>query len=76
MDGAPWSDLEKAKLAVSILTPILVLILGIIINHSIKSSERSSSLRSEIYRTIGGDLNDIYSYLAFVGGWKGLGPRT
>lgn len=74
MEMSPWNSLEKAKLAISILTPILVLILGIVINNSIKTSERSTSLRSEIYKTIGGDLNDIYSYLAFVGGWKELTP--
>ena len=69
-----WESLEIAKLAVSVLTPVLVLVLGIIINNSIRSAERSTSLRSDIYRTIGGDLNDIYSYLAFVGGWKELTP--
>ncbi len=74
MTDSHWNSLEKTKLAVSVLTPVLVLILGIIINNSIKSAERSTSLRSDIYRTIGGDLNDIYSYLAFVGGWKELTP--
>ncbi len=74
MEVSPWNSLEKAKLAISILTPILVLVLGILINNSIKTSERSTSLRSEIYKTIGQDLNDIYSYLAFVGQWKELTP--
>jgi hypothetical protein len=74
MGDLPWSGLEKAKLAASFLTPLLVLILGIIINNSIKSTERSTALRSEIYRAIGGDLNDIYSYLTFVGGWKEMTP--
>lgn len=74
MDESPWNSLEKAKLAASFLTPLLVLILGIIINNSIKATERSTTLRSEIYQAIGGDLNDIYSYLAFVGGWKELTP--
>ena len=63
MDIFLWSSIEKAKLAVSILTPLLVLILGIVINNSVKTAERSTGLRSEIYRVIGGDLNDIYSYL-------------
>lgn len=67
-------NLELAKLAISVLTPVFVLVLGIVINNSIKNSERSTSLRSEIYRTVGGDLNDIYSYLSFVGGWKELTP--
>ena len=74
MNEAPWNSLEIAKLAVSLITPILVLILGIVINNSIKNAERSTSLRSEIYKTVGGDLNDIYSYLAFVGGWKEYTP--
>lgn len=74
MSESAWSSLEIAKFLASLMTPILVLILGIVINHSIKSSERSTALRSDIYKSIGGDLNDIYSYLAFVGGWKGLSP--
>jgi hypothetical protein len=74
MDNSSWSSLETAKLAVSILTPLLVLVLGIVINNSVKTAERSTGLRSEIYKQVGGDLNDIYSYLAFVGGWKNLTP--
>lgn len=74
MSESPWNSLELAKLAASLVTPVLVLVLGIVINNSIKSGERSTALRSEIYKTIGGDLNDIYSYLAFVGGWKDLTP--
>ncbi|HZF85951.1 MAG TPA: hypothetical protein VE084_20745 [Burkholderiaceae bacterium] len=74
MEASSWTSLEKAKFAVSILTPVLVLILGIVINNSIKTTERSIGLRSEIYKTVGGDLNDIYSYVSFVGGWKELTP--
>lgn len=74
MTTSPWNSLEKAKLAVSLLTPLLVLILGIIINGSVKTAERSTSLRSEIYQKVGEDLNDIYSYISFVGNWKELTP--
>lgn len=74
MKESPWNSLEWVKLVVSCLTPLLVLILGIVINNSVKEAERSTGLRSEIYKTVGGDLNDIYSYLAFVGGWKDLSP--
>jgi hypothetical protein len=74
MDISPWTSLEEAKLAVSILTPLLVLVLGIVINNSVKTADRSIGLRSEIYKQIGGDLNDIYGYLGFVGGWKNLSP--
>ena len=71
---SPWTSLEIAKLGISALTPILVLTVGIVINHSVKVAERSSTLRSEIYRTVGEDLNDIYCYLMFVGNWKDLTP--
>lgn len=71
---SPWSSLEIAKLAASLVTPVLVLILGIVINNSIKSGERATALRSEIYKSVGGDLNDIYSYLAFLGRWKEMTP--
>ncbi len=74
MNESLWTSLELAKLAVSLVTPILIFTLGIIINNSIRSSERSTALRSEIYKDVGGELNDIYSYLAFVGNWKELSP--
>ena len=74
MTESPWNSLEMVKITASLITPILVLVLGIVINNSIKNSERSTSLRSEIYTKIGGDLNDIYSYLAFVGAWKEITP--
>lgn len=72
---SPWNSLEIAKLSVSAFMTILVFSLGIVINNSIKSEERSIALRSDIYRSIGGDLNDIYCYLEFVGNWKDLTPN-
>lgn len=74
MSDSPWNSLEVAKVIASFTTPILVLVLGIFINNSIKDSERSTSFRSKIYETIGKDLNDIYSYLTFVGSWKEITP--
>lgn len=74
MDTAPWNSLEAVKLAAAFVTPLLVLILGIFINNTIKSAERSTALRSEIYKRVGEDLNSIYSYLAFIGEWKDLTP--
>ena len=71
---ASYSNLDIARLAIDALTPILVLVLGILVTSSLKKGERSTDLRSEIYKTIGMDLNDIYCYLSFVGGWKELSP--
>lgn len=75
MNSSPWNSLERAKFAVSLLSPVIILILGIVINNSVKTAERSVSLRSEVYRKIGGDLNDIYAYVNFVGGWKSMTPE-
>jgi hypothetical protein len=72
--NGPWNSLEIAKLVASLITAVVVLILGIAINNSIKSGERAIALRSDIYKTIGGDLNDIYAYLEFVGRWKEMTP--
>jgi hypothetical protein len=69
-----YSNLDIVRLAIDALTPILVLVLGIFVTSSLKKGERSTDLRSEIYKTIGMDLNDIYCYLSFVGGWKELSP--
>lgn len=74
MEGGGWNSLEVANLLVGALTPILLLIMGIVINRSVRTSERSTALRSEIYKEVGGDINDIFSYLSFVGGWKELTP--
>ncbi len=71
---SPWNSLEKAKLAVSAITPVLVLAMGIVINNSVTEGQRSTALRSEIYKNVGGDLNDIYCYVFLVGGWKDLTP--
>lgn len=69
-----WNSLELVKIIVSSATPLLLLILGIKINNTIKRAERSTQLRSDIYKDIGADLNDIYAYLNFVGSWKELTP--
>lgn len=71
---SPWNSLEVAKLVISAITPLLVFVLGISITRSLKNAEHATGLRSEIYKTIGSDLNDIYAYLSFVGGWKELCP--
>lgn len=39
-----------------------------------KTGERSVALRSDVYKNIGGNLNDIHSYLNFFGSWKELKP--
>jgi hypothetical protein len=74
VEVSTWNSLDAAKLIVSLLTPVFVLIFGIIINKSVKNAERATGLRSEIYKTTGGDLNDIYCYLFIVGCWKDLSP--
>jgi hypothetical protein len=73
-DKSPWNSLEWAKLLMSTLTPIAVLVIGIMISSNMKETERLGGLRVDIYRQIGGDIQDIYCYLAFVGNWKEQTP--
>ncbi len=73
--------MEIVKIAVSFATPVILLLLGIwakrlATEHSrrITLSDRLIAKRLEMYESIGGDLNDIYTYLVQVGQWKEFTP--
>lgn len=74
-------DIEYAKLLASLITPVVILVLGIWVKRIAIEYERRISLndriiekRVNIYETIGKDLNDIYVFLIQVGQWKELTP--
>jgi|SRR6185295_5196210 hypothetical protein len=76
-----WNSLEIAKLAVSILTPLLVLGIGLGINRSLKrlelrqwTSQKVIEKRLKIYDELAPSLNDLLCYFTFVGSWKDLTP--
>ncbi|MBV9992235.1 MAG: hypothetical protein JOZ72_13205 [Alphaproteobacteria bacterium] len=81
MTPGPWNSLEIAKMAVSLLTPVTVALLGIYINRALKRFElaqwRSQKLvekRLQIYDSIAPDLNDLLCYFTYRGAWRDFDP--
>ena len=76
-----WNSLEITKLTVQGLTPILIVLLGILVNRAIKRFEhrqwRNQKLiekRLEIYDDMAPSFNDLLCYFTFIGCWKDLSP--
>lgn len=76
-----WNSLEIAKLVVSALTPLLVLVLTVVITRYTKEVERlreqSDKLgekRMELYDRIGVKINEVFCYFWYVGKWKDMSP--
>ena len=80
MEGQ-WTNLEIAKLVVSALTPILVLVLTFVVTRYTKVTERRreqvdklGEKRMELYDRIGVKINEVFCYFWYVGKWKELSP--
>lgn len=76
-----WNALEIAKLIVSALTPLLVLIIGLWISRSLKrleyhqwTNQKLTEKRIEIFEELAPLFNDLLCYFTFVGCWKELKP--
>lgn len=74
-------NIEYIKLAASLLTPVVILMLGIWAKGIATNREKRISLneriiekRVAIYEQVGQDLNDIYVFLRQVGHWKIFTP--
>jgi hypothetical protein len=79
--ASDWNSLEIVKLVVSILTPVLVLAIGLGINRSLKrlehrqwTSHKVIEKRLSIFDELAPSLNDLLCYFTFVGRWKDLTP--
>ncbi len=73
--------LELAKLIVSALTPLAVVVLGVRINHRLKELEQKQwrnrkliEKRIDIYDEISPELNDLFCYFMWVGEWQNRTP--
>jgi len=73
--------LEIAKLIVSALTPLVVIIIGLWISRSLKrleylqwTNQRITEKRIRIFEELAPLLNDLLCYFTFVGCWKELNP--
>jgi hypothetical protein len=76
-----WSSLEVAKLAVGILTPLLLVGLGVLINRTARRVEsaqwanrRVLDRRLELYDDMAAPLNDLYCFFHLVGGFREIDP--
>jgi hypothetical protein len=76
--ASPWNSLEIAKLFTGLLTPLMVAIVGYILNQQLTEQtgfEKSlAERRFQIYDTIREGLNRIYCYVEDKGTWKQEDP--
>lgn len=79
MDPTPpvWNSLEIAKIAVSALTPFLVIIIGLRINGKLKrldylqwTNQKVTEKRIAVFEELAPLLNDLLCYFTYVGCWK------
>src|SRR5436190_72718 len=76
-----WSSLEIVKLLVSVVTPLVVAVVGIYLSRVAKRFEhlqwrnqRLIEKRIVIYDDLAPHFNDLLCYFTFVGCWKELLP--
>jgi hypothetical protein len=79
--ASTWNSLEIAKLAVGILTPVLLVALGVLINRTARRVENAQwanrrvlDRRLELYDDMAEPLNDLYCFFHLVGGFREIDP--
>jgi hypothetical protein len=73
--------MEIAKLIISAVTPLMVLVIGLLISRSLKrleyrqwTNQKITEKRIAIFEELAPLLNDLLCYFTFVGCWKDLSP--
>ena len=81
-NGNVWNSLEITKLLFSLFTPIIILLIGMLINQNLRNIEEDRSKKSAVidqrtvlWRELAGPLNDIYAFNLYVGSWQSITPR-
>ena len=76
-----WNSLEIAKLIISALTPVMVVLIGLWISRSLKrleylqwTNQKITEKRIAVFEELAPLLNDLLCYFTFVGCWKELSP--
>ncbi len=79
--ASPWNSLEVVKLVVGILTPVVIVLLGLVVNRQLKViehrqwvSEELAKKRLELYDRLAPRFNDLLCYFTYVGSWKDFTP--
>lgn len=80
--ASPWNSLEIVKILASLLTPIVVALVGYLIQQQIAgqqqvcAQQRIVERRLQVYDTIRIGLNRIYCFVEDVGTYKEDNPET
>jgi hypothetical protein len=76
-----WNSLEIAKLVVGVLTPLLLVALGVLINRTARRVENAQwanrrvlDKRLELFDDMAEPLNDLYCFFRVVGGFRDIDP--
>ena len=83
MEAGPWNWLEIARLATSLVTPVIVAILGIYIHRITRrfenlqwKSQKLVEKRLAVYDDLAPSLNDLLCFFTYIGAWKEIDPPT
>jgi hypothetical protein len=81
MSGEAWTSLEKMQLAVNVLTPLSVVLLGWFISHRLKrldliqfSNQKLIEKRLAIFDAVAPKLNALYCFFSWRGYWRDVSP--
>jgi len=79
--AASWNSVQIVTLIVSALTPITVVVLGVVFARASRRIEQVQwanqtvvTRRLDIFDKLAPGLNQLLCFAAFVGGWKDIGP--
>jgi hypothetical protein len=81
--AAEWTSLEVAKLLVGVLTPLVVVALGIMVRNAARriedaqwASRKLVERRIELYDQMAGPLNDLFVFFLRVGQFREINPSV
>jgi hypothetical protein len=79
--ASPWNSLEVVKVVVAVLTPVLLVGLGVVINRAARRVEEAQwagrklvERRLELYDVMAPLLNDLYCFFECIGTFREVEP--
>jgi hypothetical protein len=81
MESGTWTSLEVAKLAVAVLTPILLVLIGLLVARRTKNLDLAHWLNQQlierklrVHDEMAPKLNDLYCFFRFRGHFRDISP--
>src|SRR5215210_5268198 len=81
MKAGDWTSLEIVKLGVGALIPIMVAVIGYMLNGALKRVEQAQwagrrliELRLDLFDKMAGPLNDLLAFFRLVGDFQKITP--